>query len=45
MHVGTIIKSKSNKIINAGEIITIKNNKDNNVLINSTKQWLKLTLL
>lgn len=37
--------SKSNNIINAGEIIITKNNKENKVLINSTKQWLKLTLL
>ncbi len=37
--------SKSNSIINAGEIIIIINTKENKVLINSTKQWLKFTLL
>ena len=37
--------SKSNNIINAGEIISIRNNNENKVLINSVKQWLIFTLL
>ncbi len=40
-----IIISKSSNTINAGEIISIKNNKLNKVLINSIKQWLKFILL
>ena len=42
---GITFKSKSNKISNAGEIIIIKNNKENKVLINSIIEWLKFTLL
>ena len=40
MNDGIIIKSKSNTIINAGEIRLIKKNNENKVLINSIKQWL-----
>ncbi len=42
---GIIIISKSSNTINAGEIISIKNNKLNKVLINSIRQWLKFILL
>ncbi len=42
---GIIIISKSSNKINSGEIISIKNNKLNKVLINSIKQWLKFILL
>jgi hypothetical protein len=35
---GNIIKSKSNNIINAGDIISIRNSNENKVLVNSIKQ-------
>ena len=37
--------SKSNRIITAGGMISIKNKKENKVLINSTKLRLKFTVL
>ena len=42
-----MMTSKSNKIITAGGMITIKNKKENKVLINSTKLrlLLKFTVL
>ena len=42
---GNIIKSKSNNIINAGDIISIRNSNENKVLVNSIKQWLIVILL
>jgi len=40
-----MMTSKSNKIITAGGMISIKNKKENKVLINSTKLRLKFTVL
>ena len=40
-----MMTSKSNKIITAGGMITIKNKKENKVHINSTKLRLKFTVL